>query len=225
MGDGTACATTNGYAFGSYPGTNLGYGSGGYGTSSFLSGATSGDANFDAVLNNAELGIGSGTLTLSNLTVGTTYNALFLAADTRTGMGTRAFSMAAGTTSPSQSYAYAGGSPYLGGYVLATFTATNTTQIFTNTAAGYGYQLNGVLVTTTVTTSPPPHLGAVIGGGQIQFGWPAGYMGWRLEAQTNPAGVGLNTNWFTVSGSAVTNQASNPVNLANGSSFFRLIYP
>ena len=76
-------------------------------------------------INNGELGINSGTLVLSNLTAGATYNVLFLAADTRSGVGTRTYSVSfGGVTSPSQSYAFPAGSPSLARYILCTFTAT-----------------------------------------------------------------------------------------------------
>jgi hypothetical protein len=50
-------------------------------------------------------------------------------------------------------------------------------------------------------------------------------MGWTLQAQTNPPGVGIGTNWVNVGGSAATDQISAPMNLTNGSVFFRLRYP
>jgi len=72
---------------------------------------------------------------------------MFLEADTRSGMGTRTFQITtAGASSANQSYAFAGGTTALGGYIICTFTASGSTQTFTNTAAGFGYQLNGVLV-------------------------------------------------------------------------------
>ncbi len=149
LGNSSSETTANGYTFSSYPNSNITYGgTGAYAVSGFLGGGgSSGDANFNTVLNNSELGINNGVLTLNNLSSGTTYNVLFLEADTRSGVGTRTFQMTTGSASSSnQSYAFSGGSPSLGGYVLCTFTATGTTQTFTNTAAGYGYQLNAVLV-------------------------------------------------------------------------------
>src|SRR6185503_5850873 len=73
----------------------------------------------------------------------------FLEADTRNGMGTRTFSIGFGSsslTSPAQSYAFQNGTTALGGYILCTFTATANTQAFTNKQAGFGYQLDGILV-------------------------------------------------------------------------------
>jgi hypothetical protein len=71
----------------------------------------------------------------------------------------------------------------------------------------------------------PPQLTLGVSAGQMQFNWPSDHTGWRLEAQTNLIGTGLGTNWVTVSNSATTNQSSIPINSANGSVFFRLVYP
>jgi hypothetical protein len=71
---------------------------------------------------------------------------MFLECDTRSGVGARAFQITTGSaSSPSQSYAFPGGTAALGGYIICTFTASGSTQTFTNSNA-YGYQLNGVLV-------------------------------------------------------------------------------
>jgi hypothetical protein len=37
--------------------------------------------------------------------------------------------------------------------------------------------------------------------------------------------MGLGTNWWTVSGSTLTNQFALPVNPANGNVFFRVAFP
>jgi len=71
----------------------------------------------------------------------------------------------------------------------------------------------------------PPQLGFSISSSAMRFTWPSDHVGWRLVAQTNSVGAGLGTNWTTVPDSAATNQIFVPINLANGSVFFRLIYP
>ena len=76
----------------------------------------------------------------------------------------------------------------------------------------------------TVSTTPP-QLNFSVSGGNLHLGWPADHTGWRLEAQTNSAGAGLGTNWATVPGSTAANQISIPIDVGNGSVFFRLIYP
>jgi fibronectin type 3 domain-containing protein/lysophospholipase L1-like esterase len=148
LGDATARTTANGYSFGTYPSVNLSYGLNGSPYTAFLSGGgTTGDANFDSVLNYGELGLNSGTLVLSNLVAGRIYKVLFLEADTRSSVGTRVFTITSGqVSSPSQSYAFVAGTPHMGGYILGNFTATASTQSFNNTAINYGYQLDGRVV-------------------------------------------------------------------------------
>ncbi|HEX3801192.1 MAG TPA: hypothetical protein VH413_21045 [Verrucomicrobiae bacterium] len=225
LGDNTPRTTANGYSFDSYPSVNASYGgSSAYGFNGFLGGGgTSGDSGFDGVLNNGELGINGGTLTLSNLSVGTIYNVLFLEADTRN-VGTRTFTITSGSTSSAaQSYAFAAGSPSLGGYILCTFTATNSTPTFTYPQATYGYQLNAILVTTTTATTSPS-LSYSLTNGVMQFTWPSDHVGWQLEEQTNAPGGGIGPNWFIVPASNTTNQIRLPAS-TNGNIYFRLVRP
>jgi regulation of enolase protein 1 (concanavalin A-like superfamily) len=84
---------------------------------------------------------------------------------------------------------------------------------------------NSVEVSAQPVTIAPPQLGSSLNGSQLQLTWPSDHIGWRLEAQTNSSDVGLATNWSTVSGSTSTNEMFVPINAANGSVFFRLVYP
>ncbi len=59
---------------------------------------------------------------------------------------------------------------------------------------------------------------------QLYLTWPADHTGWQLQAQTNNLSVGIGANWVNVTGSTVTNQVVVPINLTNGSVFYRLIY-
>jgi hypothetical protein len=54
---------------------------------------------------------------------------------------------------------------------------------------------------------------------------PLTHTGWQLQVQTNSLTTGLNTNWFAVPGSTTTNTVSLPMDLSNGSVFYRLVYP
>ncbi len=87
--------------------------------------------------------------------------------------------------------------------------------------------VNGTLGITNVaginTTST--NLGFAVVGNSLNISWPADQIGWRLEGQTNGLNIGVSNNWFTVPGSATTNQVFLPLNPANGSVFYRLIYP
>ncbi len=236
LGDGKAQTTSNGYEFSSYPSTNISYGgSGAYSPGSIFlgGGGTSGDPNFDAVLNNGELGIQNGSLVLSNLTAGATYNLLFLEADTRTAESGRAFSMEWGgtnsVTSPSQVYAFSSGQPSLGGYILATFTATASTQTFTNTALGYGYQLNGILLGIASAYTPAVIMKLSYNRSDVVFtgsGGPAGGM-YEVLSTTNLAiplamWTTVATNYFGGTGTFSNNF---PITNIEPTRFYCLIEP
>lgn len=233
LGDSSARTTANGYIFSSYPDTNISYGgSGAYSPGAIFlgGGGTSGDSSFDAVLNNGELGIGDGGIILSNLVPGTTYNVLFLSADTRSSEGGRAFSISSlgsiSATSSSQVYAFPGGTPSLGGYILCTFIATNAFQVFTNNQAGYGFQLNGLLVGSVPQTN---YSLSIDGIGiyantnvTINGNGPAGES-YRLLSSTDLITWSpIATDYFNgVGNSTVTN----PMNPSVPWSFYRLVAP
>lgn len=66
----------------------------------------------------------------------------------------------------------------------------------------------------------------VVGGGNsLQIDWPSDHLGWSLQVQTNAAGAGLSTNWFRIPGSDTETQEVIPLSPANGSVFYRLVYP
>src|ERR1017187_8245349 len=55
--------------------------------------------------------------------------------------------------------------------------------------------------------------------------WPGDHTGWSVQAQTNPATVGIRSNWAALVGAALTNQFVMPINKTNGTVFFRMSYP
>jgi hypothetical protein len=87
--------------------------------------------------------------------------------------------------------------------------------------------MDGVLrIKTGPNTAPTNIIASAIGGGTtLQLDWPADHTGWRLQAQTNSINVGLKTNWYDVPGSYSVNQELMPIDQANGSVFYRLVYP
>lgn len=60
---------------------------------------------------------------------------------------------------------------------------------------------------------------------QLTLSWPSDHLGWQLQAQTNSVSTGLGTNWVNVTGSTTTTQVVIPINPANGTVFYRLVYP
>jgi hypothetical protein len=118
--------------------------------SGLLAQANTGDAAFNSVLNNVANGSTQDiAVTLNNLTVGKTYNILFLetdAADQRP----RGFAGTSGTAqSPTLWFAFDPNQYYVGSYVLGTFTATSRTQTFN---VGISYTNSTYALLTTVTS-------------------------------------------------------------------------
>ena len=119
--------------------------------------------------------------------------------------------------------------------VATGLTATNYTNLNLVNGTTYYYVVAAVGSAATSGNSPeagvmpysalPPPLASSKNGGQLTFSWPTDHLGWRLVMQTNALGVGLNTNWVPVTGSATTNLIVMPINPAPGSTFFRLTYP
>ena len=85
--------------------------------------------------------------------------------------------------------------------------------------------VDGTIAVVSPVNTTPTNLVFNIVGSQLQIAWPTTHTGWRLESQTNPPGVGLRSNWFTVPDSALTNQQYFTIDSAVGSAFFRLVYP
>lgn len=106
---------------------------------------------------------------------------------------------------------------------LVTANAAGTTTITATTLDG-GF-IAGSVVTVTNLLSSPLLTFTTSGGSAMTFSWPADHRGWLLQVQTNGLSTGLGTNWFTVSGSAATNQIVLPLNPANGAVFYRLSSP
>jgi autotransporter-associated beta strand protein len=103
---------------------------------------------------------------------------------------------------------------------------------FSNTHGGtfapafdLGTQAIQIHYTASSVSVTPPHLTNSISGGNLNISWPADHLGWRLETQTNPRSTGLSNNWVTVSGSTNVTSMSIPINPANPTVFYRLVYP
>jgi hypothetical protein len=121
-------------------------------------GATTGDPALDTMLTFGLYGGTGETGTLNNLTVGQTYTVLVLLDDTRgNAAGGSVFHITDGVTvSPGQQYAFANGTPKVGGYIMGTFTAQATTQPLTIlNVLGAASQYNLVLLEKGIAPPPP----------------------------------------------------------------------
>jgi autotransporter-associated beta strand protein len=122
-----------------------------------------------------------------------------------------------GTPALGQSFQLFNASSYVGN-----FTATNLPSLSSGLKWNWSPATGTLSVATAVSTNPT-NITAAVSGGNLNLSWPADHTGWRLQAQTNT--TGLSTNWGTVPGSTSVNSMSFPIDRANGSVFFRLVYP
>ena len=102
------------------------------------------------------------------------------------------------------------------------------------TVHGFGQDANGELY-VMATSTPPNGNGGVVykifsarldvqkSSNQVNLSWSV--PGAQLQAQFNPPGMGITTNWINVPGSTATNQAIFPIDPTQGSAFYRLQFP
>jgi hypothetical protein len=92
----------------------------------------------------------------------------------------------------------------------------------------YNYALSAAEIARLAANQPPPPtvptvLSASVSGNSLQLSWPSNYIGCRLES--NAMSLAATSFWFTVSGSASTNQLSLPISPSGLNVFYRLVYP
>jgi hypothetical protein len=85
------------------------------------------------------------------------------------------------------------------------------------------YGTNITLITLSVVNPNPTNIVTTVTNNNLYLTWPTDHTGWQLQAQTNSPGVGISTNWANYNPSTGTNQVVLPINLTNGTVFFRLI--
>jgi polygalacturonase len=115
-------------------------------------------------------------------------------------------------------------------------TATNYADAAVTNAVTYYYVVSAVGAGGESTNSleasavplpsnQPTNITAQVVANQLQLSWPQDHQGWLLEVQTNNLTAGLSTNWVPVPNSTNIITTNILINPANGSVFFRLIYP
>ena len=92
----------------------------------------------------------------------------------------------------------------------------------------YNYALSDAEITRLAANQPPPPtvptiMSTSVSGSTFVFAWPTNYVGCRLES--NAVNLTATGSWFTVFGSASTNQMFLPINMSGTNVFFRLAYP
>jgi hypothetical protein len=88
--------------------------------------------------------------------------------------------------------------------------------------------INGTIVVLTagpLVNTTPTNITTSLSGNQLTLSWPVDHTGWRLQVQTNSLSTGIGSNWFDVPDSTNVYQVVIPVDPANGTVFYRLIYP
>jgi hypothetical protein len=76
-----------------------------------------------------------------------------------------------------------------------------------------------------IISTAAPNVTSQVAGSQLSLAWPPDHLGWRLQAQTNAPNVGLTATWFDVANTAGITNFTTTINQANGSVFYRLVYP
>jgi autotransporter-associated beta strand protein len=86
--------------------------------------------------------------------------------------------------------------------------------------------MDGSIALQPAVALNPTNLVATLAvGNELMLTWPADHIGWHLQVQTNAANTGLNTSWVDLVGSSTTNEIAVPMDVTQGSVFFRLKYP
>jgi hypothetical protein len=86
----------------------------------------------------------------------------------------------------------------------------------------YGTNITLVSLVSPVNTNADFPIGITYSNNNVYLTWPLDHEGWQLQAQTNSVSVGISTNWVNVSGTTGTNEVVFPMNLSNGTVFYRL---
>ena len=82
----------------------------------------------------------------------------------------------------------------------------------------------GVLKVLTSIPATGTNITVTQGANSLTLSWPASYLGWSLQAQTNNLDKGISTNWVTIPGSETNTSVVVPLNPANPTVFYRMFY-
>ncbi len=92
----------------------------------------------------------------------------------------------------------------------------------TNTAPNF-VRTNGYVGVRVMVSTVPTNLVCVVSSTLLTLSWPSSHIGWKLQAQTNAAGI--SNNWTTITASTNTNTMIITINPSNAPTFHRLVYP
>ena len=103
--------------------------------------------------------------------------------------------------------------------------ASQPSGVYNNTTSPTFITGAGSLLVVPPVNSTPTNITAVVSGSTLTLSWPADHTGWRLQVQTNSLSGGLGNTWTDVPGTASANTYNATINPANGSVFYRMVYP
>lgn len=127
--------------------------------------------------------------------------------------------------------------PFVAGDAFKLFTLTNyaaltgLTPTLPALPAGLGWTnqlaLNGsiAVVSTSTVSTTPFSVGTSVSGNQLTLTWPADHTGWRLQVQTNSLSAGLGGTWVDVPGATTVDILTFTIDPAQGTVFYRMVYP
>ena len=121
---------------------------------------------------------------------------------------------------PLISYTLATGVDPYGALTLGTVPSGYNATLVDNT----GNSSVDLSIAPSVNTAPT-NITTVVSGNLLTLSWPADHTGWRLQVQTNSLSTGLHTNWVDVAGSTTVNSVNATLDPANGTVFYRMVYP
>ena len=108
-------------------------------------------------------------------------------------------------------------------------TNGSTWQVTGGLAAGFAWTnklaVSGTIQVVQSFATYSTNISYTISGSTLTVSWPATHQGWFLQSQTNTLGVGLNTNWATITGTDSVISTNLPIVPGNPSVFYRLKMP
>jgi autotransporter-associated beta strand protein len=113
--------------------------------------------------------------------------------------------------------AYAGGFTAIAPSIPGAGLAWNTNTLTTD----------GTLRLVATVNTSPTNITTHVSGNTLMLSWPSDHTGWRLQVQTNSLAVGLHGGgtWTDIPNSTSVNSVNITINPANGTVFYRMVYP
>lgn len=115
----------------------------------------------------------------------------------------------------------------IGGQTSATLSIPNiqTSDAYYLVATNiYGSVTSSIAVVNVMgINTNPTNIVLSVSNNQMTLTWPADHIGWQL--QSNPVGLTATGSWFTISGSAGTNQLIVTPDRTISNVFYRMVYP